>query len=198
MNASRRLIVLAPLAALASRALSQPQVPFIQDRDAIPTDRALVVLLPRCEIGRVRPAQVQIGLSQVMPNKTLKELEMIQVPNGQLSMIEVEPGFYFLRQVVMYARVGLADRFEFTYDGRLTVFEARAGQINYPGDWVVDVALVSHDSMGSVSAGRVTEEFKMQLRVEEKQSVLTELRQKYPTLSATLPARLTKLRQGSK
>lgn len=191
----RRLIVLAPLAALAACAsLSE-----FRDGQPIAAGRAPVLVHPRYGYGPGFPESVELTFTRVEPGKTA-DAGNLYVTNYDVSIIELPPGFYFLRRVrakvrAEFSLVASTD-FEHTYEPKLTLFEVREGRINYPGDWVIPLAKGATKASGTSGYGTITTEYRTAMWVEENNEVAVKLSKKYPLLNAKLPLRVTRL-QGS-
>jgi hypothetical protein len=184
MSCSRRHILLYPLAGLVGCAAPED----FRDGDNIRADRALVLVHPRYEWTRLSRGTIEIGLTRLEAGKSPENLILSPVPNGEISVIEVPPGFYFLRR--LNAGNGY---YRHTFEPKQTLFNARPGQINYPGDWHIKVVVLSSKVGGSLGRGYASAELRITTSVEENQQVAYMLRAKYPALNSALPLRLTKV-----
>jgi hypothetical protein len=159
-----------------------------RDGGPVPPDRALVLLHLRYTFGRLVIDDPEIGLTRLVAGKSPEDLVLSRVPNKQVVILEVPPGHYFLRRL----RV-VRGYFRHSFEPRLTLFAARAGPINYPGDWMVDVRVLSRSASGTVARGSSSAEYEIRLATVENNEVPSLLAAKYPILNAQRPLKITKL-----
>jgi hypothetical protein len=190
----RRLITVAPLVVLAACA----SLADFRDGQPIATGRAPVLVHPRYGYGPGFPETVELTFTRVGAGKA-EDVSTARVVNYDVSIVELPPGFYFLRRVratihANFSLAGAATDFEHTYEPKL--IEVREGRINYPGDWVIPLARGASSTSGSVGFGSVSTEYRTAMWVEENKEAAVKLSKKYPLLNAKLPLRVTRL-QGS-
>jgi hypothetical protein len=184
VHISRRQFV-----ALGGAALTACAAPGdFKDGSAIAPDRALVLVHPRYALGRFKIQEVHLGLTRIDPGKSPSDLVLSLVPNNQVSVLEVPPGVYFLRRVH-----ALNNYYRHTFDPRLTLFAARSGPINYPGDWVVGVGVVSNKMSGTLGNFHSSTEYQIEVGAEVNEDVPAMLASRYPALNAKLPLKVTRL-----
>lgn len=159
-----------------------------QEGHTIPPDRAAVLLHPRYEFGRLGVDEVEIGLTRLDPGKPPENLDLDRIPNKQVSVLEVPPGYYFLRE--LRAARGY---YRHTFEPRMTLFAARVGQINYPGDWVVRVTVVDSSVSGTVARGSFSADYRIGIAAVENADVPSMLASKYPALNSQLPLKITRV-----
>ena len=159
-----------------------------RDGGAVPPDRALVLLHLRYTFGRLEVDDPEIGLTRLTSGRPPEDFVLSRVPNKEIAILEVFPGNYFLRGL----RV-VSGYYRHSFEPRLTLFAARPGQINYPGDWVVDVRVLSSSVSGTVARGSASAEYEIRMATVENNGVPALLAAKYPILNSQLPLRITRL-----
>jgi hypothetical protein len=158
------------------------------DGGAVPPDRALVLVHLRYTFGRLEIDDSEIGLTRLASGRPPENLVLSRVPNKEIAVLEVPPGNYFLRGL----RV-VRGYYRHSFEPRLTLFAARPGQINYPGDWVVEVSVLSSSVSGTVARGSSSAEYEIRMATAENNRVPAMLAAKYPILNSQLPLRITRL-----
>lgn len=184
MNLLRRHLTLSPLAALVGCA--SPHV--LHNGEALKPGVAHVLVHPRYVFDRRVPDEVDIGLARLDGGKIAEDFGLSTVPNNEVSVIEVPPGFYFLRRLHI-------DRggYQHTFEPLKTLFVARANQINYPGDWFVRVERKGSEVSGTLGGGTITTQYLITAFANESKDVPVKLQARYPDLNAKLPLRATRV-----
>ena len=181
-------IVRRQIVALGSVGLAACAAPgAFRDGSTVPSDRALVLVHPRYSFGRLDLNEIEIGLTRLEAGKPAENLVLSLVPNKQVSVLAVEPGFYFLRRLQ-----ALGGYYRHTFEPRITLFVARPGQVNYPGDWIIEVSVVSSSVSGTVARGAFSAEYQIEVATVENGAVASMLASKYPELNAKLPLKVTR------
>ena len=179
----RRTVLLAPLAALFGCA--SPSI--LKDGQPTAAGQAHILVHPHYRYGSGSYKEVDIGLTRV-EGKSTTDLQLVAVPTDEVSILEVPPGFYYLRRVEI-------DRgyHRHTIDPRMTLFNAKTGQINYPGDWNINVQVLAADIKGTVARGSISTDYGIRISVVEDPKVAAKLQTKYPALNAAYPLRATRV-----
>jgi hypothetical protein len=159
-----------------------------EDGSPVAPDRAVVLVHPRYSIGRRPIDLLEVGLTRLESGKPPENLLFSRVPNNEVSVLAVPPGYYFLRGL----RVVGGGYYRHTFEPRLTLFAARASQINYPGDWVVEVTVLASSVSGTVARGYVSAEYEIRATTVENSVVPALFASKYPLLNSRLPLKLTR------
>jgi hypothetical protein len=162
-----------------------------EDSRPVPLDRAPVLVHPRYTFGRRDVDEVEIGLTRLETGKPPENFAFSRVPNKQVSVLQVPPGVYFLRGLRI-----MNGYYRHTFEPRLTLFIARAAQVNYPGDWVVEVAVLSSSVSGSVARGYASTEYEIRMATIENSTVPSLLASKYLVLNSKLPLRVTRMAEN--
>lgn len=162
-----------------------------RDGSTASPERALVLLHLRYTFGRLEIDDLEVGLTRLVPGKLPEDLLFSRVPNKQIVILEMPPGSYFLRGLQV-AR----GYYRHSFEPRLTLFAARAGQINYPGDWVVEVGVLSSSVSGTLRRGSASAEYEIKMATVENELVPSLLAAKYPTLNSQLPLKVTRLAEN--
>jgi hypothetical protein len=163
-----------------------------EDGSPVSSDRALVLVHPRYTIGRRAIDLLEVGLTRLEAGKPPENLRFTRLGNKELSVLEVPPGVYFLRGLHVVA----GGVYRHTFEPRLTLFNARTSQINYPGDWVVDVAVLSSSVSGTLAMGYSSAEYKIRMATIESSAVPALFASKYPVLNGKLALKLTRVVEG--
>jgi hypothetical protein len=163
-----------------------------EDGSPTSSDRALVLVHPRYTIGRRAIDLLEIALTRLEPGKPPENLRFTRVSNKELSVLEVPPGLYFLRGLQVVA----GGVYRHTFEPRLTLFNARASQINYPGDWVVNVTVLSSSVGGTLARGYSSAEYEIRMATIESSAVPSLFASKYPVLNGKLALKLTRVVDG--
>src|SRR5688500_1823867 len=116
-----------------------------EDGSPVSSDRALVLVHPRYTIGRRAIDLLEVGLTRLAAGKPPEHLRFIGFSNEELPVLDAPPGVYYLRGL----RVVAGGVYRHTFEPRLTLLNARTSQINYPGDWLVEVAVLSSSVSGT-------------------------------------------------
>lgn len=181
---SRRTVLLAPLSSLVGCATPT----MVKEGQPITSGQAHILIRPQYRFGSSKLTEVDIGLTRVDGNSK-EDLQLVAVPTDDVSVLEVKPGVYYLRRLE-----SSRGYYKHTIDPRMTLFNARSGQLNYPGDWRIDVQVLAADVKGTLGRGSLSTEYGIKISVYENPEVATALQTKYPGLNAALPLRLTRIR----
>ena len=71
----------------------------------------------------------------------------VKIAYGQCALVALAPGNYYLDEV-------RGRPLDFVFEPAQSLFVAKAGQVNYPGDWRVDVDLVRYNTVTSMRQTR--------------------------------------------
>jgi hypothetical protein len=160
----------------------------VQDADPVDSSSAYIVLSPRYSFGSQTFLEIDMQLVgspiQGSPNKVF----LPHTENNTRSVIKVPPGFYYLDRLS-----ALGGYYRAQFDGRLTLFEAKAGRLNYPGEWNIGSVVHSSSVSGTVGDGLARISYTMQVSVEPDDSIRSFVAKHYPKLSTRLPLVYTKL-----
>lgn len=153
--------------------------PLFQDGSSVPPDRALVLVhLHYAEFLQQKFLELEVGLTRLEAGKPPEDIALASVPNHRIALIEVPAGQYFLR--LLRSGNGF---YRHTFEPRLTLFAARPGQVNYPGDWSVAVSIVR---------GPNGLDYQIRMQTLENETVPALLAREYPKLNTELPLRITR------
>ena len=134
IGACARLAAMALAGAIASTRLCAAPIPFahvVKADEAADKDMAYVVLLPHLAILKQRQREVD----GVLMGKTTDGRAVtyaVAIPPDRPTVLGMEPGRYW------FARVYEGDGY-WSLEENDSQFDARPGQMNYPGDWYINV-----------------------------------------------------------
>jgi len=135
---------------------------------------AYVVVVPHLQVnGWKQPGRISGGLTRLDESPQLRHSFNLQ--NHEVQIIKVTPGRYYLSDVK-----GEPLNFEFKQES--SEFVAKAGQLNYPGDWYVREAVgnvVTHGSTQSVK-------YRVNLTAVDRDDAVA-IAARFPALSKRLP-----------
>lgn len=157
-----------------------------QDSASVPPDRALALVQVQYDFWQ-QITEVEIGLTRLEAGKPPEDLALVTVPNHRIAVLDLPPGVYFLSR--LRSENGF---YRHTFEPRLTLFAARPGQINYPGDWSVNVRVVSSELHGTVGGGSSTVQYRIRMQAVENETVPALFAREFPKLNAELPLRITR------
>jgi hypothetical protein len=155
-----------------------------RDGDEVEPAEAYVALV--VHVGRVD--RVDIGLTRLELGKKPSDLVYTQVNTGEVTMLKVPPGVYFLRGV----RV-LGGYYRYALEPRLTMFRVEPGRINYPGDWTVRTKFSNQYTSGTVADGYHSADVEIEYIVAENPQMAQEVTKRFPLLAQRLPVRFSKM-----
>lgn len=163
----------------------------VQDADPLDPSSAYVVLSTRYSFGNQNFTEIDVGLVGSQSHGSPTKVFLPHTQNNTRLVIKVPPGFYYLDR--LSAEDGY---YRAQPDGRLTLFEAKAGRLNYPGEWTVGSVVHSSSVSGTVGAGAARISYTIQVSVKPDESIRAFVAKHYPILSNRLPLVYTKVSEA--
>ena len=147
------------------------------DSDQVEDGTAYVALTPRITIGDKKPSYVDLNLICVDTSKNSHTFYLPSTMNDRTVIVKTRPGACYL------AGVKIPPSLSASFRPVTTAFEARAGAINYAGDWQI---AINAQVIVTIGAG-YSDRSGIQGRVLQDQETITEIRKNFPRLSSKLP-----------
>jgi hypothetical protein len=153
---------------------------YLREGDAIDPRVGYALVRPEFVWGDKGVDAIDLWLARVDRDSMHEELYR-SIPSGDLSILPLRPGFYYLDSIR-----ALTGYFRFTVDGRHTLFEVKAGQVSYPGDWTIRVIFHSAATEGGAISGSSRVSYSVQLSTDPDPHIDRLFRARYPSVAAVL------------
>jgi hypothetical protein len=193
MRSSRRIAGILAVAVL----IGCTPADYVRDSD--PIDSAVGYVLIRPDYHGPRKAMYEYELAldlQRVEEANLREIAYFpKIRNHHPTIIRLPPGVYYLRQLGAEG-IGprLADPWSERFRPSLTLFEVRAGQLNYAGDWVVSTICLDGEVMKTITNSEIDRGACTRgEHVEDNPATHQAAKRGYPMITDHLELRFTKI-----
>jgi hypothetical protein len=151
------------------------------DGTAVSPEAAYVLIQPHVAFGKYVPRQVDLQLTRIDKDGSLHGEYYPGVKNNAASIFKLAPGIYFLSRAD-------ADnaRYKNALTRELTLFDARAGRLSYPGGWSVVWKEEFSSAEGTMAGGSTTNSYRIVATVEANPDIDRIVRTQYPSLAEKL------------
>ena len=158
------------------------------DGDRIDANGAYVLIRMHYPLRQMSQEPLLVGLTRLDSAASRTDLVMLSVKPDQPAVFKVPPGYYYVRAVH-----ALRGYYKHTLDPRLTLFQAKQGQVNYPGDLSIRVSTSNVSYSGTALSGSSAADYTIEITARNDPQVVEVAKLRFPALLSTLPLQFTKL-----
>ena len=127
------------------------------------------------------------------PQASTRTLFLPRVENRVPTFLTVEPGYYFVSHIAETGNTNISLRHSF--GTHYSVFNAKPGQISFPGTWHIRVRLADSSVVGTLGQGSASATYQIETWTEPTLPKEESIRRLYPRHYPALRLVNTKLQQ---
>lgn len=160
----------------------------VDDTSAVEPGAAYVAVRPNYIVGESLYGPIDLTLVCVDMARTKHSVYLQKLRNGAPTVLKLKPGVCYVDNVKVPMTGWSTTHKPFT-----TLFEVRAGTLNYPGDWDFTIDLVHSHASGTAGSFRIGHTVHLQEDVVARSDTEREVRESHPLLASRLPFQYTKV-----